>query len=123
MLDDGTHAFNSGTSEDGGKSKQTRALLDVLLLEHLTDEKNMSEDDIREEVATFMFAGNDTTAMGISWTLFLIGHSPSVQQKIHDELDAIIGEDTQRHVNHNDLKEMKYLECVIKVINFFNVKP
>lgn len=56
MLDDGTHAFNSGTSEDGGKSKQTRALLDVLLLEHLTDEKNMSEDDIREEVATFMFA-------------------------------------------------------------------
>ncbi|CAN7948821.1 unnamed protein product [Ixodes pacificus] len=52
--------------------------------------------------------------MGISWALFLIGHSPAVQQKIHDELDSIFGDDTERHVNHEDMKEMRYLECVLK---------
>ncbi|EEC12437.1 cytochrome P450, putative, partial [Ixodes scapularis] len=60
------------------------------------------------------FQGHDTTAMGISWALFLIGHSPEAQQKIHDELDSIFGDDTERHVSHEDMKEMRYLECVIK---------
>lgn len=78
-------------------------------------QKNINEEDIREEVDTFLFAGHDTTEMGISWTLFLIGHNPNEQQKIHDELDTIFGDDTERHVNADDLKEMMYLECAIKV--------
>ncbi|KAL1445549.1 hypothetical protein MTO96_029148 [Rhipicephalus appendiculatus] len=52
--------------------------------------------------------------MGISWTLFLIGHHPEVQRKIHAELDHIFGEDKDRYVNFEDLKQMKYLECAIK---------
>lgn len=59
--------------------------------------------------------GHDTTAMGISWALFLIGHSPVEQRKVHDELDSIFGDDTERPVNHEDMKAMTYLECVIKV--------
>ncbi|KAM7305883.1 putative cytochrome P450 [Ixodes scapularis] len=61
-----------------------------------------------------MGKGHDTTAVGISWALFLIGLSPVEQQKIHDELDFIFGDDTERHVTIEDMKEMRYLECVIK---------
>ncbi|KAL1473958.1 hypothetical protein MTO96_038337, partial [Rhipicephalus appendiculatus] len=43
-----------------------------------------SSEDMREEVDTFMFGGHDTTAMGISWALFLIGHHPEEQRKIHE---------------------------------------
>lgn len=56
MMDGGTRAFSSGTSTEGAKSKKTGPLPDVLLLEHLKNAKTMSEEDIREEVATFMFA-------------------------------------------------------------------
>ncbi|CAN7947280.1 unnamed protein product [Ixodes hexagonus] len=52
--------------------------------------------------------------MGISWALFLIGHNPVEQQKLHEELDSIFGDDTERHVNYEDMKELGYLECVIK---------
>lgn len=101
--------------EDIGKSTKTKKpFLDLLLIEHFKDDKNITEEDIREEVDTFMFEGHDTTAVGISWALFLIGHSPVEQQKVHDELDFIFGDDTERHVTHEDMKEMKYLECVIK---------
>lgn len=62
-----------------------------------------------------MTQGHDTTAMGISWALFLIGHHPAEQQKIHDELDAIFGSDKHRPVTAEDLREMKYLESCIKV--------
>ncbi|CAN7976528.1 unnamed protein product, partial [Ixodes persulcatus] len=104
--------------EDLEKKKNLRKpFLDLLLTEHFKDEKNIPEEDIREEVDTFMFeasSGHDTTAMGISWALFLLGHSPVDQQKVHDELDFIFGNDTKRPVSHRDMKEMRYMECVIK---------
>ncbi|XP_042148234.1 cytochrome P450 4c3-like [Ixodes scapularis] len=112
--------FNRGIlvndeSEDTGRStKLKKPFLDLLLIEHFKDNKQITEEDIREEVDTFMFEGHDTTAMGISWALFLIGHSPAEQQKVHDELDSIFGDDTERPVSHEDMKEMRYLECVIK---------
>ncbi|XP_042148239.1 cytochrome P450 4c3 [Ixodes scapularis] len=112
--------ISSGTllddEEDNGSNymKRKRPFLDTLLLEHFKDPQNITEEDMREEVDTFMLAGHDTTAMAISWALLLIGLSPVEQQKIHDELDSIFGDDTERHVNHEDMKEMRYLECALK---------
>lgn len=100
--------------DDIGKQKGRRPFLDLLITEHLKDSTSISEEDMREEVDTFMFEGHDTTAMGISWALFLIGHQPAEQQKIHDELDAIFGNDKHRPVTSDDLKEMKYIESCIK---------
>ncbi|XP_037518309.1 cytochrome P450 4c3 isoform X1 [Rhipicephalus sanguineus] len=104
----------SDSDSDIGKQKRKRPFLDLLITEHLKDSASINEEDIREEVDTFMFEGHDTTAMGISWALFLIGHQPVEQQKIHDELDAIFGSDKHRPVTSEDLREMKYLECCIK---------
>lgn len=104
----------SDADSDNGKQKQRRPFLDLLITEHLKDPNSINEEDIREEVDTFMFEGHDTTAMGISWALFLIGHQPVEQQNIHDELDAIFGSDKHRPVTSEDLREMRYLECCIK---------
>ncbi|KAH9381579.1 hypothetical protein HPB48_006522 [Haemaphysalis longicornis] len=79
-----------------------RPFMDLLLLEHFKG--NITEDGIREEVDTFMFAGHDTTATGISWALFLIGHHPEEQKMIHDELDSIFGDDKDRYVNTRGLE-------------------
>ncbi|CAN7942101.1 unnamed protein product, partial [Ixodes hexagonus] len=58
--------------------------------------------------------GHDTTAVGISWALYLIGLHPRVQERIQDELEDIFGSDTERDATMNDIRRMKYLECVIK---------
>ncbi|KAK8775565.1 hypothetical protein V5799_031089 [Amblyomma americanum] len=100
--------------DDEEQNKQKRPFLDLLITEHLKNPSSITEEHIREEVDTFMFEGHDTTAMGISWALFLIGHHPSEQQQIHDELDAIFGDDKQRPVTSEDLREMKYLESCLK---------
>ncbi|KAL3202620.1 hypothetical protein MRX96_042342 [Rhipicephalus microplus] len=62
-------------------AKRRRPFLDLLLVEHLKNDQYITKEDIREEVDTFMFEGHDTTAMGISWALFLIGHHPKEQHK------------------------------------------
>nr|XP_054921506.1 cytochrome P450 4V2-like isoform X1 [Dermacentor andersoni] len=89
------------------------AFLDILLMSHLRD-PSFTEEGIREEVDTFMFEGHDTTAMGISFTLYLLGLYKEAQDKVYQELETIFGEDVERAATVEDLKEMRYLECVIK---------
>ncbi|XP_045444893.1 cytochrome P450 4V2 isoform X1 [Pipistrellus kuhlii] len=104
------------TSGDKGKTPSNRkrkAFLD-LLLNVVDDEGNkLSHESIREEVDTFMFEGHDTTAAGINWALYLLGCYPEVQKKVGNELDEVFG-NSDRPVTLEDLKKLKYLECVIK---------
>ncbi|CAN7992104.1 unnamed protein product, partial [Ixodes pacificus] len=50
--------FLLGDEEDNGSNymKRKRPFLDTLLLEHFKDPKNITEEDMREEVDTFMLA-------------------------------------------------------------------
>ncbi|XP_067120445.1 cytochrome P450 4C1-like [Centruroides vittatus] len=93
--------------------KKRRAFLDLLLYHHLTD-GSLDEEDIREEVDTFLFEGHDTTAMGISWSLYLLGLHPDIQEKVYQELQEIFCEDMNKSISSEELKRMKYLECIIK---------
>ncbi|CAL1298224.1 unnamed protein product [Larinioides sclopetarius] len=95
-----------------GDEKQ-KSLMEVLLEHHLQT-KELSEEDIREEVITFTIAGHHSSATSLIWTLYLIGLHKEVQAKIQTELDWIFGENQERPASNEDLKEMKYLESVIK---------
>ena len=103
-----------------------KAFMDLLLDLHLNGEQDLNEEDIREEVDTFMFEGHDTTAMALSWILFLLGHHREVQERLWLEVDAFF-EHLQTDISQTDtgdqerpqlpldqLKSLKYLECVIK---------
>lgn len=60
--------------------------------------------------------------MGISWALYNIGLRPDIQESIHEELDRIFGNDRERPITTDDVREMKYLECVLKVSIDITVK-
>ena len=57
--------------------------------------------------------GHDTTAAAANWAVHLIGAHPEVQSRLHEEMDGIFG-DSDRPATMDDLRDMKYLECVIK---------
>ncbi|XP_019381526.1 PREDICTED: cytochrome P450 4V2-like isoform X1 [Gavialis gangeticus] len=110
------HQGNKGDFVDSCKSsesKKRRAFLDMLL--NATDDEGnkLSYLDIREEVDTFMFEGHDTTAAGLNLSIYLLASYPEVQKKVHRELDEVFG-DSDRPATTEDLKELRYLECVIK---------
>ncbi|GBN82464.1 Cytochrome P450 4V2, partial [Araneus ventricosus] len=99
---------HSQPSEKEGKS------LVKLLLKHYYLSKEMSEEDIRDQLMTFMIAGQDTTKIALNWILYMLGLHAGIQAKVHEELDLIFGVDHERHATVEDLKNMKYLECAIK---------
>lgn len=55
--------------------------------------------------------------MGMSWALYLIGLHQNVQDKLHEDIDRVFGDDYERPVTTDDLKDMEYLDRVLKVIN------
>lgn len=87
--------------------KRPTAFLDLCLqLPELTD------NDVREEVDTFMFAGHDTTAGVISWTLYALGHHPDIQARIVAEAESVGF--FSGPVSTSTLAQMDYLERCIK---------
>uniref|UniRef100_A0A8C7FAQ6 aromatase n=1 Tax=Oncorhynchus kisutch TaxID=8019 RepID=A0A8C7FAQ6_ONCKI len=103
----------SDSESDHGIKRRRLAFLDMLL--KATDEEGnyLSHSDIQEEVDTFMFEGHDTTAASMNWALHLLGSYPEVQTKVQEELQVVFGS-SNRSVTVDDLKRLRYLECVIK---------
>lgn len=110
-----------GTIEGDENTPKRKAFMNILLDHHINNTDDFSEEDIREEVDTFMFEGHDTTAMGMSWILYLLGHHPEIQEKLAAEVDSLFEEmlaessdKTPVNIDLNRIRELKYLECVIK---------
>lgn len=108
-------AYEAEEAQQDENCGKKRPFLDNLLLQHLQD-PSFTEQDVTDEVNTFMFAGHDTTSTALNWALFILGHHPEVQQKIVTELSEIFSGYQDTPVTTEDTKQMKYMECVIKEI-------
>ncbi|KAG0411469.1 hypothetical protein HPB47_011424 [Ixodes persulcatus] len=59
--------------------------------------------------------GFDTTATAAAFCLYLLGNHLEVQEKVHEELERVFADDFDRPVTLDDLRDLPYLDCVIKV--------
>lgn len=96
----------------GDKGKRM-ALLDILL-QSTIDGQPLSNEDIREEVDTFMFEGHDTTTIGIAFTLYCLSRHKDVQDKLFAEIRIVCGDDKNESISYRQLNELKYIDSVIK---------
>jgi cytochrome P450 len=67
-------------------------LLSVLL--NACDEQTgqgLSDVQIRDELATFLLAGHETTANALSWTWYLLAQNPGAERKLYRELAEMLG--------------------------------
>lgn len=56
-------------------------LLSALIRGPFTDE------EIRDQVVTFLFAGHETTAQALTWAFYLLASHPEAERQLHRELD------------------------------------
>lgn len=67
-------------------------LLSLLLAAKDEDGSPLRDDEIRDELLTFLLAGHETTANALTWTWWLLSQSPSAQQQLTHELHNTIGD-------------------------------
>jgi cytochrome P450 len=65
-------------------------LLSMLLNARDEDGGRMSDRQLRDECVTLLLAGHETTALALSWTLYLLAQNPEVTAQLHAELDAVL---------------------------------
>ena len=91
---------------------ETDDLLSLLL--RARDEETgeaMSDVQLRDEAATILTAGHETTALTLSWTWYLLAQHPHVEQKLHEELTTVLG---GRTPDLDHLPRLKYTLLVIQ---------
>jgi cytochrome P450 len=94
------------------QTAQTADLLSMLMSAR-DEETGRQMDDklLRDEVATLMLAGHETTANALSWTLMLLAQHPEVRQQLETELQQVL---QGRLPTIEDLGNLRYTSQIVK---------
>ncbi|KAF7325693.1 hypothetical protein MKEN_00419400 [Mycena kentingensis (nom. inval.)] len=71
----------------------------------------MSDSAMVDQVLTFLSAGHETTASGLSWTLWLLAKDPESQRKLREEIMPVYRENPRP--DYRTLKSLSWLDCVV----------
>jgi cytochrome P450 len=63
-------------------------VLSMLLLARDDEGRAMTDDEVRDELVTLLFAGHETTATSLAWAFDLVLHHPPVLAKLVAEVDG-----------------------------------
>lgn len=75
-------------------SGETRGDLLDMLMRAVDPEtgRAMSDVDVRDNLITFIGAGHETTALALTWALYLIGRHPPTEARLLAEVQAVAGD-------------------------------
>ncbi|MCH4905821.1 cytochrome P450 [Cylindrospermopsis raciborskii CHAB3438] len=89
---------------------------DILTLMMSSRDENgqpMTDIELRDELVTLLFAGHETTASALTWSLYWIHRLPSVKYKLLDELNNLLNNQKRGSVlDANKIYQLPYLNAV-----------
>lgn len=93
-------------------AKPVPDLLDLLLVgEDPETKRQMNKAELRDNLLTFIVAGHETTALTLSWALYLCAFDQQVQDKLCTEAQSVL---QGRVATAEDCDALPYTEQVIK---------
>jgi cytochrome P450 len=108
LLDQTLYAIINQRRHSGMRGDLLSMLMQV---QDADDGSRMSDRQLRDEVATMILAGHETTANALSWTWMLLSQHPSVRKKLVQELKTVLN---GRSPTLADLSRLIYTSMVIK---------
>jgi cytochrome P450 len=86
-------------------------LLSALLEAQDEDKSQMTDHQLRDEVMSIFVAGHETTALALTWTLFLLAEHPEKMDRLRAEISESVG---GRTPESSDIPGLRYTEMVVK---------
>ena len=75
------------------------------------DGSQMTDEQLRDEAMTFLLAGHETTALAMSWGLYLLSQNTEAIARLHDEVDRVLG---GKLPTMSDIPSLIFTERVLK---------
>eukprot|EP00049_Salpingoeca_infusionum_P017837 m.354560 g.354560 ORF g.354560 m.354560 type:complete len:508 (-) comp17056_c0_seq1:407-1930(-) len=86
--------------------------LDTLLMTAKQEGSNLTDEVIRHQCDTFLFAGHDTTSTALSWFTYLMSKHQDVQDKCRAEIIGVFGHEGEP--SYDKLNQLAYTTATIK---------
>ncbi|MDK2743440.1 MAG: cytochrome P450 [Nitrospira sp.] len=84
-------------------------VLSLLLAAKDAEGQPLRDEEIRDELMTFLLAGHETTANALTWTWFLLSQFRSVRDRLAQELKTVVG---NRLPTAADVPRLRYTRMV-----------
>ncbi|MGZ8189690.1 MAG: cytochrome P450 [Methylococcaceae bacterium] len=94
---------------EGIKSDNKETILAYMLERQVKE--NVTSLQIRNELIVLFMAGYETTAGTLAWAWYLISQCPDVEQRLHEEIDQVIG---TRSAMFDDFSRLAYTRAIIE---------
>src|SRR5215469_10845975 len=94
-----------------GDKQASGDLLSLLMNARDEDGSMMTDQQLRDEMMTFLLAGHETTALALSWALYLLSQSARAEEKLHEEVDRVLA---SRLPSISDLPSLTFVDSVLK---------
>ncbi len=85
-------------------------LLSILLQSLDESGAPMADAQLRDEVRTLFLAGHETTALALTYSLYLLAQNPACQDELHAELSSVLG---GRPPAYEDVPRLPYTRNVV----------
>eukprot|EP00884_Botryococcus_braunii_P014091 jgi/Botrbrau1/22683/Bobra.0132s0026.1 len=80
-----------------------------MLSEQVAGSSVWTDQQIIDECVGLMFAGQDTTAITLSFLFYSLAHRPAWQQEVAEEVQGVMGDKTAAAITPDDLRRMPKL--------------
>nr|XP_057907930.1 cytochrome P450 4F3 [Doryrhamphus excisus] len=101
-------------SESTSTPHRKRDFVDIILLSKDGDGHGLTDEEIEAEANTFMFAGHDTTASAICWTLYNLARHTHFQDKCRTEVLELMCGRQGRGIEWEDLSNLPFTTMCIR---------
>lgn len=99
-------------AEDSDQMYNTpQILIDQLFELHFNGK--LDDKIIRDQVETIVIAGNETTALSLSYIILLLAMHPAIQETVYEELRMVFDSQNEETA-YEHIQRLSYLDRVIK---------
>ncbi|KAI1170549.1 cytochrome P450 [Nemania sp. FL0916] len=84
-----------------------------------------SEEDLVDQLMTFLAAGHETTASAMTWAIYMLSRYPEMQDRLRKEIrDSLPSLDSDADITSLDIDHMPYLNAVCnEVLRYYAPVP
>ncbi|KAF7838259.1 cytochrome P450 71A1-like [Senna tora] len=96
------------------ESEQKKDFVDIMLQiqENGMPDCDLTNDHIKGILMDMFLGGSDTSSTAMEWAMAELMRNPTEMRKVQEEVRRVVGHKSK--VEENDVKQMKYLGCVVK---------
>lgn len=116
LIDERRHQW---ANEPSSEVREYNDMLDLLLKCRDEQGQGLSDKEIVDELSTFIFAGQATTATAVIFVVYQLAQNPDWQHKCREEVERVLGpgKDT---IEYDDVTHFTYLtQCIKETLRLY----